>query len=104
MKKFTLFAIAFAMSLPCFALEKNTERSLCFGNKYKIQLEDGASLGFAYSDKSFFTGEDRRFAQKWGVGMDFRVSNDSRFGLRLGFDDAGKSQRDAVGVVWGKTF
>lgn len=105
MKKVICFIAAAMFSVSCFALEKNREQALCFGNKYLIQLEENVSIGFAYSDKRLIAeGEARRFSQKWGVGLDVKISNDSRFGFRLGYDDAGKHQRDAVGIVWGKTF
>lgn len=103
MKKL-LCLIALIISVPCLALEKNTNPALCFGNKYKLVLDDGVSMGFAYSDKRLVHHDQKRFAQKWGVGLDFKVTDESRFGLRLGYDDAGKTQRNAVGLVWGKTF
>lgn len=103
--KHIAFIILSLFATSAVALEKNESQSLCFGNKYVVYLSENVSIGIGYSDKRLIPDVNAsKFAQKWGVGLDFKVSNDSRFGFRLGYDDAGKSQADAIGIVWGKTF
>jgi len=108
MKKLATLVLTLTVCSNCVAFEKNQERTIAFGNKYKIQLDEKVSVGFAYTDKKFCLDRaSKRFAQKWAVGLDVKqvfADPSIKFGFRLGYDDAGRSQANAIGIAIGKSF
>lgn len=105
MKRSITLILTLAVTSSVMAWERTSEPGhLGFGNKYHHQINDRESFGLAYTDKPYVPTDQKKFCQRWGLGYDIRIDDDTRIGFRLGYDDSGRSQPGAIGFVIGRRF